>query len=1180
MGNHTPTKAVSNTASSGRKMMSTSRSYRLLMRCSVLPFAASFAVTPVMAQVQGRAQPIQAATPMSGVAAEDSFQIRFRADTLILSPVLTVGLVDTVRSAVAGQDVRFQTHNNYPAFIKSGEIRLFKAGQSPDAEPLAKLALDAAGLATWQVPAEGPEALYYVYRVTDKDGKFDETSAQELTIVNQKLADDLDFGPKPKPSNFGTIDQTARRTIEMPGLMASVTGRADPAKDVVRVSGQNVPISADGRFVAQLIVPRLGGDMSVSISRDGREIKQARQNFTPPRDDWFIVGQGDLTLGRSQSSGPARAVSGDSFAQGNYSIGRAAFYTKGVTQNDVRITASVDTGETSIKDLFSNLDRKDPRQLLRRLNSEQYYPTYGDNSTLVEDAPTQGRFYLRAAKGANQAVIGNFTTDIAGGELVQLDRGVFGALVDLNSSDITSFGERKSRLTAFASDVGSVPGREEFRGTGGSLYFLKRQDVSIGSQRVRLEVRDCETGLILESRELHEQQDYDFDPFQGRLMLLTPLASNMATGSTVREGSSTGNVPVLVVRYEYTPPLGTLDGTTIGGRGSTWLGERVRLGLTAQHEKFDDEAQDLVSLDVLQRVAAGTYIKAEMAQSKGPGFDQSNSVDGGLSFTDIANPGTNKTARAWRTELAIDLGELTDQSGDLGKMSAYFEHFDKGFSSAGQLSPTESDRWGLAASRPFSDGGLVSLKFDELTSALAGTSRTGVFDISNRFALDSGTFTAKAGLRFEDRTAGLLYNSVQNGQRTDAAIELGYAPRGTNWAVHAFGQGTLSRDPTRQRNNRFGIGGKRQITERLSLESEISGGDGGQGADVKLNHRRGNGSESYVGYALFADRTDTGLDPQNIFTRSNRGTLTLGARQRFSDSFAITGENRIGIGGTAPSLVRSFGLNFDPTEKLSINGSFETGKIDDATTGLFRRTAASLSLGYTLENVRLGSAIEFRDEKGTGRNQRIWLLRNNLSYGVNPDWRVLGQVNIARADTASLSVQAAEFTEAMLGLAFRPVDNERLNALFRVQYFDDLGPVGQITGSGQTQSPKQTSTIVSADFNYDLTQHLSFGAKYGYREGRVSLSRDSDTFVTADAHLGVLRLNYDLAKEWEVMGEVRGLWVTQARDQRMGALGAIYRHLGENVKVGIGYSWSDFSDDLTDQSYSSQGPFLNLIGKF
>lgn len=1180
-------KNITTTSPWGPNPMSSSHFRRLLMSCSALPIAATFIAAPVLSQSPAIprapmqvAQAIQASGPVATIANEDPFQVRFRADTLVLEPVLSVGLLGGGRTAIIGEEVGFQTYSNYPAFIKSSEIRVFKSGQSPDAIPLAKAAIDADGRAVWRAAGNAQDAYYYVYRVAGHDGKFDETAPQELTLVAEKLPDDLDFGTRPKDHVFATVDQTARRTIDMPALMATVTGRADPITDVVRVSGQLVPIDQEGKFSAQQIVPRAGGAMTLVISRRQAEIKRVTQSFSGDGDDWFIVGHGDLTLGKTNHSGPSSNVSGDTLAQGSYAIGRAAFYAKGVTRNDITITAAVDTGEAALADLFTNLDRKDPRQLLRRLNTEQYYPTYGDDSTTVEDAPTQGRFYLKAGRGANQFVVGNFLTQIAGGELVQLDRGLFGALLDLNSQKVTSFGERQARLTTFAASPGTLPGREEFRGTGSSLFFLKRQDISIGSQRLRIEIRDHETGLILESRELHPQQDYDFDPFQGRVMLLNPLASSMASGSVVRESSAAGNVPVLVVRYEYSPPIGSFIGNTIGGRGSAWVGEKVRVGVTGQQTAIEDAQQTLVSVDVLHRIAAGTYAKAEFATSKGPGFGQSSSVDGGLSFSDFNTAGVSTTAHAWRTELALNVAELTQRSGDHGAASAYFESSDRGFSSAGRLSPASTQRWGLAGSRPLGTTGLFSVKYDELVSRDVGTSRTGVFDVSNRYAISGGALTAKAGLRFEDRVAGLLYNSVQTGARTDAAVEVGYAPRGTNWSVHAFGQGTLRHDPTRSRNNRIGIGGTRQVTQRLSLEGEISGGDGGQGADIQLNHRRANGSQSFVGYSLFADRTDGGLDPQNLFTRSNRGTLTVGARQRFSDSLSVTGETRIGMGGIAPSLTRSFGLVFDPTRKLSLGGSFETGKIDDATTGIFRRTAASLTLGYTLENLRIGSAIELRDEKGVGRNQRVWLLRNNLNYGVNRDWRMVGQVNIARADNATLSIQAAEFTDAMLGLAYRPVENEHFNALFRLQYFDDLGPVGQITGSGESQSPKQTSTIISADANYDITQHLSIGAKYGFREGKVSLARGSDDFVDASAHLGVVQLTYDVAKEWEVLLEGRALWVTQARDQRLGALGAIYRHLGNNIKIGIGYSWSDFSDDLTDQSYTSQGPFVNLIGKF
>jgi hypothetical protein len=75
-------------------------------------------------------------------------------------------------------------------------------------------------------------------------------------------------------------------------------------------------------------------------------------------------------------------------------------------------------------------------------------------------------------------------------------------------------------------------------------------------------------------------------------------------------------------------------------------------------------------------------------------------------------------------------------------------------------------------------------------------------------------------------------------------------------------------------------------------------------------------------------------------------------------------------------------------------------------------------------------------------------------------------------------------------------------------------------------------------------------------------------------------LDYTVARNWDTIVEGRSLWVTEAKDMRLGALGAIYRHIGNNVKIGVGYSWSDFSDDLTDQSYTSHGPFLNLLGKF
>ncbi|WP_196300492.1 hypothetical protein, partial [Streptococcus pneumoniae] len=85
--------------------------------------------------------------------------------------------------------------------------------------------------------------------------------------------------------------------------------------------------------------------------------------------------------------------------------------------------------------------------------------------------------------------------------------------------------------------------------------------------------------------------------------------------------------------------------------------------------------------------------------------------------------------------------------GDAGKVSAYYENLERGFASAGQLSPAETERWGVAAAAPFGQSGKIAVKYDQLTSGAAGRSRTGTVDVSQKF----GLVTAKVGLRHEDR---------------------------------------------------------------------------------------------------------------------------------------------------------------------------------------------------------------------------------------------------------------------------------------------------------------------------------------------------------------------------------------------------------------------------------------------
>jgi len=317
---------------------------------------------------------------------------------------------------------------------------------------------------------------------------------------------------------------------------------------------------------------------------------------------------------------------------------------------------------------------------------------------------------------------------------------------------------------------------------------------------------------------------------------------------------------------------------------------------------------------------------------------------------------------------------------------------------------------------------------------------------------------------------------------------------------------------------------------------------------------------------------------------SNHGVLTFGAKTRFNDSLSVYGEERFGFGSNRTSQTHAYGLNFNPSEVWSFGASFENGTIDDAVFGSFDRTAFTLSAGRATESLRLATNLEARFEDGVQagveRDRTTWLSRTTAAWDANEDWEVLGRLNFALSDSDQADFLDAEFVEGVLGAAYRPVDNDRLNALLKYTYFEDLAPSEQFSASGVQQLSRQKSEIFSVDAIYDLTEKLSIGGKYGYRSGEVALSRTSDDFIDSDAHLGVIRLDYHVIKKWDLLAEGRILSSNLSDSEKLGALVGVYRHVGDNAKIGLGYNFADFSDDLTDFSGDSGGVFVNLVGKF
>ena len=62
------------------------------------------------------------------------------------------------------------------------------------------------------------------------------------------------------------------------------------------------------------------------------------------------------------------------------------------------------------------------------------------------------------------------------------------------------------------------------------------------------------------------------------------------------------------------------------------------------------------------------------------------------------------------------------------------------------------------------------------------------------------------------------------------------------------------------------------------------------------------------------------------------------------------------------------------------------------------------------------------------------------------------------------------------------------------------------------------------------------------------------------------------------LAEVRQLGLPDLNQRRRGVLAAIYYHISKNLNAGVGYNFTNFSDELTDLKYNYKGIFVNLIG--
>ncbi|GAA4797069.1 hypothetical protein [Lysobacter hankyongensis] len=1085
--------------------------------------------------------------------------------------------------------VRFYAYNNYPAFIQRAEVLIYRASDADLVEPLAKVALPVGAVSDVQwdgalpagFEARAGDELVYLVRAYAADGSFDETYPRRMQLVtpeeaergNQVLRQSVERSSglalsaeeaEQRSLVEGVFGENSLRQQNIPiyGSRIRIQGRDIPEGYSVLINGQSHPVDLQRKLVAEYLVPVGRHGFDIQLRGAGQEATNSRLDIDVSGKYMFAVAIADLTASGGNVSGSIEPLAGDDRYDDSFLLeGRLAFYLKGKIKGKYLITAQADTQEREVSELFRGFWDADPQDVFRRLDPDAYYPVYGDDSTTYRDVDTQGRFYVRVDWDKSQALWGNYNTGITGTEYGQYSRSLYGGALSWRSRRSTDLGEAGSQLKVFGSEAQTAPGHSEFLGTGGSLYYLKHTDVLPGSDRVVLEVRDGTTGRVERRIDLARGADYEIDEFQGRVLLTRPLSQitreNLPT--LTRDTPLDGFAQVLLIDYEYIPNGFDADEVTAGFRGKHWFGDHVAVGATWIDENRAGDDYSLKGVDLTLQAGRGTYLKLEQSRTEATSAPIFFSDNGGLSFTQLNSAVGAREGDARAVEARANFKELGWSELDWSA-GAWWRDVDAGFSIGRFDTGADVQEHGAEVLGQFAPNVNVRARYSRAergAEALTQAQVAGEWRIN-----DHDSLAAELRRVDEERLAGDAVGTL-------AALQ--YKHRfGSSLDVYGTAQFTVDDDGGQYADNdALTLGAKYLFGDLSSVGAEVTSGDRGDSAQVNAEYRISPEHTLYGGYTYSTDRSD--YDP--LFNDRRNTGWTLGQRWRLSNQVNLFNESQFLKAPNESGLAHTFGMDFYPGVGWTLGFTLQNANLDRGT-GNVDRDAVSVSAGRTSNDTQWQSKLEWRRDRGAEQRDQ-WVTTNNFTHKVNESFRIAARFNYSKTTDDLSSAAGAKFIEGNFGFAWRPFDSGKWALLGKYTYLYDVSSLPQI--GDNVAFYDQRSQVLSLEGIYKPNTDWEFAGKLMRREGEVRFGRLAGQWADSGATFAAGQARYAFADKWHALGEYRWLSVEDGGD-RQGVLLGIDRDLGKNLRLGVGYNFTEFSDDLTDFDYDHKGWFVNLVG--
>lgn len=1107
---------------------------------------------------------------------DDSGAIWISEDPMAAKTVLSVSAAAALyaKAGRLSNDITFNFYSNYSAFVDTFELAIYSADDVVKRNPIQRFTINANSTqkfysVTWNSKnLIVPNTKAYVYQLTAKRKQVKDITIEKRLLVLSKLQDKKEQ-PSVTESQLALTQHNDLHINRIPvsGSLVKVHGQGIAENQSVIVNGETIPVNKQGDFTSETILPLGRHQLSITLNEGRDQLVNKTANVDVNANYHFMLALADLTASDNKATGAIEALSGNErYAKEELVEGRLALFLKGKIKGKYLIAAQMDTGEQDIKHLFDGIDEKDPRSIFRRIDPDRYYPVYGDDSKIIAEANSQGRMYVRVNWDRSQALWGNYKTGFTGTELQQYDRGLYGAKVTFDSVRATKFQESKSLLTVFASENETSLGHTELLGTGSSLYYLRHTDVLPGSETVRIEVRDENSSRVLLNKILVRGKDYEMDDFQGRIILSRPLMQtvNDESISLITDSGLNGNQAILIADYEYVAD-DTEDNTVLGVRAKQWLNDHIGVGMTYVDEQRSAEDYQLAGMDVTLRAAQNTWLEVEYGETEATQANRYYSIDGGLSFSQISNA-VNSDRKGDGLSVAMQW-DSKDYSSKINLLTrAWFKKLEDSYSIARRDDGVDTKEYGIESVYQLTDATALKAYANKLEKAddtlLEAGIRTDVqINNSSQFSLE---------LQRQE-----IDKSFIESDATLAAIRYSHNVSDT-WKVYIGGQVTVDKSDNYRNNDQLVVGTHINVNDKTNINIEVRDGHRGDSAKANIEYQLNEQNVIYGTSTLNTDNNGQAFaDNKGASLLENQGiNFALGHRWESRDGLKIFTEGQYSHGEDYDGQGRLFGVDYQQSNGWFYSSTLQQTELTIAE-GIIDREAYSVGIGFSDNHWRWKSRFEYREDEGA-RDDHQWLSTSRLDAKINEDFRFLGKVNFSESESEANELERdARLTEASLGVAYRPHDHNRFNGLAKYTFLYDLQSYGQ-----NPNDRDQRSHVFSMEGVYRLNPYWDVGGKLARRVGELRAAKRTGSWYKSSVNFAAVNLRWHVISEWDAMLEYRLLELEELDQNRQGALLGVYRHLGNNFKLGIGYNFTDFSDDLTDLDYDHKGWFINAVGKF